>query len=751
MDWEENEGIFDITAQEGEIPPLDASVFFPPVLVQAVEHNKDCVWNDIKTGKAKPLNLYKKSITKTDKQKWKNTSEDIHKNPKIISGIYRLVRGGKIYSPTLSVLSPLRYIPFNALDIRTETFLSIGKVHSDIYTLPLPLGRYIKRQIRIHKKTVIRISGGVVIVAVGSVLVLFGLKVYIQTQTQTAYQDLLSLQTISNLQDGRERILDAQKRFNTADFLFTPFSFLLDSPIYSNPVVHTASKAIYGWKYLSRSLADATNLVDLLEAEATQNNPSAGNNFPVSAFTGSVKITDFLQTNQPIIADLHNNLEIATLAYAQIGSLGSPTLDAKLQKAVSALLHINQILRFTLNNFPSILTMLGNTQPQRYMILNQNRDELRAAGGFPWTVITFEIYKGVVTNFERKDIYDYDWRLYPYHENPPAGLDRISSNYGMRDANYYVDFSDSLKKIDFFYEKAGWGSITTLVAINQGIILDLLKDIGKVHVDAINEDIDANTFSTVLSTLVEAKVVPYMRTGVDVFQTPKSVLFSFMDDFLHALAVKKDISGYSDVMAKAFKNAEILMASQNTDVQGFIDGLHITDNWKNDTGNWAYPLFTSLSGNKSDRYVHRTFTINSTTLTGCTVQNTFTLASTHTFNSTDEAQLNSVLARHSVAPQTWQNLVQIQWWYTNKQFVRLVVPANAELLTEGSGMDIGVDNSNPKYSVFSWYTNVDVGKTTQNTFAYKVAVPNCQSNIHFYKQAGLANINVLANGVKTLE
>ena len=43
-----------------------------------------------------------------------------------------------------------------------------------------------------------------------------------------------------------------------------------------------------------------------------------------------------------------------------------------------------------------------------------------------------------------------------------------------------------------------------------------------------------------------------------------------MDDFLHALEAKKDVSAYSDIIAQAFGSGEILMASQNAKVQGFL-------------------------------------------------------------------------------------------------------------------------------------------------------------------------------------
>jgi hypothetical protein len=69
------------------------------------------------------------------------------------------------------------------------------------------------------------------------------------------------------------------------------------------------------------------------------------------------------------------------------------------------------------------MKLLGDIKPERYMIINQNQDELRANGGFPGSILSFELYKGRVQKFEKHDVYDYDWKLYPYKELPPSGLE----------------------------------------------------------------------------------------------------------------------------------------------------------------------------------------------------------------------------------------------------------------------------------------------------------------------------------------
>lgn len=64
------------------------------------------------------------------------------------------------------------------------------------------------------------------------------------------------------------------------------------------------------------------------------------------------------------------------------------------------------------------------------------------------------LYKGKVEKFEKKDIYFYDWHLFPYAEVPPPGINQITKTWGIRDANYYPDIQDSFEVIRRMYERA---------------------------------------------------------------------------------------------------------------------------------------------------------------------------------------------------------------------------------------------------------------------------------------------------------
>jgi hypothetical protein len=143
----------------------------------------------------------------------------------------------------------------------------------------------------------------------------------------------------------------------------------------------------------------------------------------------------------------------------------------------NGLLKVSSSISWYFNHEDQILSMLGDENPTRYMVLNQNRDEIRANGGFPGTVISFTLYKGNILDFRKDDVYYYDWNLYPYQEQPPPGLALLTNNYGLRDVNYYPDFRDTVEKANSFIERSGDSTITTGIAIHQGLIEDILREI----------------------------------------------------------------------------------------------------------------------------------------------------------------------------------------------------------------------------------------------------------------------------------
>lgn len=408
---------------------------------------------------------------------------------------------------------------------------------------------------------------------------------------------------------------------------------------------------------------------------------------------------------------------------------------------MQSLLGIKEMLTFSLTHFEDIMRMLGDTKPEQYMIINQNQDELRANGGFPGSILSFELYKGRIQKFQKHDVYDYDWKLYPYKETPPSGLEGYSGNFGVRDANYYPDFRDSTKKIGFFVEKAGYNSVDTMIAINQGIIIELLKKYGSVKMPEYNLTIDHTNFSRVVSTLVEARVFPYKKLDTGhTYQSPKEFLFRFMEAFGKQLADKRDIFGYLKILTDHFQRHEILVASKNSETEAFLEQLGSIESWQTDQGNFIYPIFTSLSGNKSDRYMKRKLSIKTKSLSGCTVHNSVILNSDHAITTTEKLKTEKLLYDFGINdPKEQARLSFIEGNGANTQYLRFLVPKDAVL---DSGLDMKTEAGTGNYVIFSTFHRTEPMKNSSLEFGYTTKVPNCIPTLIPYTQPGIKDIEV---------
>ena len=407
-----------------------------------------------------------------------------------------------------------------------------------------------------------------------------------------------------------------------------------------------------------------------------------------------------------------------------------------MQKMGQTLSRVASLLDWSLANDTRVENMLGHINPQRYIVFNQNRDEIRANGGFPGSILSFTLYKGNILDYHADDVYYYDWNLYPYKEIPPPGIALLTGNYGLRDVNYYPDFSDTLDRANSFIERSGDASVTTAIAIHQGIIEDILAKTGPITVSGVTVPFDSENFSLLMSTLVENKY--------GAVNTPKDILFQFGSALLSRIQSQNLALDVLDILEKNRKDGEILFASRDTEVDAFLDPYRKQLPWESSTSpNWIYPVWTSVSGNKSDRYIDRNYQSVVKKIEGCKYENTITLATKHTFSQSDTLELQSYFKQFNITDKEEQaKLDFIQGNGKNRAFVRVYVPLGATLV--GAGSDITI-TTNADATVFSTLIETPVGASASKSWQYTLDIPSCDSytgSVEWVRQPGLRGVSV---------
>lgn len=176
----------------------------------------------------------------------------------------------------------------------------------------------------------------------------------------------------------------------------------------------------------------------------------------------------------------------------------SPEVRDLLQKRIDPLLNtitgsfpIEDAL--TLVHAAPTLMGVGKSGPQTYLLLMQNEDELRPTGGFITAVGSMVIHNGELLNIQTESVELVDDRSKPY---PPAPwqLDKymLSPVLVLRDSNWFTDYPATAQMAEYLYSYSRAHSVDGVIAIDQRVVVELLRALGPVKVDGVLYDITAD-------------------------------------------------------------------------------------------------------------------------------------------------------------------------------------------------------------------------------------------------------------------
>jgi len=148
--------------------------------------------------------------------------------------------------------------------------------------------------------------------------------------------------------------------------------------------------------------------------------------------------------------------------------------------------------------------LLGKDGEKRYLLIFQNSNELRATGGFMGSFAVLDVSRGEIKNLEIPGggTYDLKGQLRELVK-PPAPLRLIASQWQFQDANWWPDFPTSAKKIMWFYEKSGGGTVDGVIAVNSTLLPRLLKFTGPIEMPEYGKTISSENFMDETEKYVE--------------------------------------------------------------------------------------------------------------------------------------------------------------------------------------------------------------------------------------------------------
>ncbi|MDQ7022157.1 MAG: DUF4012 domain-containing protein [Candidatus Gracilibacteria bacterium] len=121
--------------------------------------------------------------------------------------------------------------------------------------------------------------------------------------------------------------------------------------------------------------------------------------------------SQLLENSKDIFIYSENEINDIIKIYEKINFSDNILLRKKSDYFIEEGKKISYYLNNINNNFDTFLSILGHNKRKKYLIVFQNNDEIRAQGGFMGSMGILEIFRGEIKKFEKRDIYDYEFKL----------------------------------------------------------------------------------------------------------------------------------------------------------------------------------------------------------------------------------------------------------------------------------------------------------------------------------------------------
>ncbi|MDP5038927.1 MAG: DUF4012 domain-containing protein [Candidatus Gracilibacteria bacterium] len=678
---------------------------------------------DLNNFEKKDINLFKKHILQIKKNTITLNNLYKFKNYKTINlRKYEKKEIFKTKTSKTNILNLNNFFYFKKINFK-ENFYSINfkndfkiKINNNIENILIFKNSIIKKQKRISKLNKIFLSIFIIFFS----FVSYGF--YLKSKIISSFENLNNItnsQLDFNIID--KEISSLKKDFFIINIALKPINFI--NYFIGNNSIKNLDNIVGGTLNLLNFITDTKKIVigsSLLIQEKGINN---------------IKFSQFLKNIEPLLEKNIILLDKSLSFFNKVDNLGNEKLDFIFKDKLKLLNDFHKKYSYFLDNREKFYEILGDENEKTYMIAFQNNDEIRPNGGFMGSAMFVTILKGKIINIEKKDIYALEYLLKPYRLTikAPEGINKLTQYLGLRDSNYFFDNKSSSEQIKFFLDKTPY-KIDGIIYINQNIVRDFLNKNGGYFINDLKKEITGDNFSMITSTIVETK----LTKTEDIFSTPKQFLFDFVNYYKSFLINEGNYVQYSKIILESFLKNDISVYLFGEEENIFLENIGLIKNFGfEEYLDFNYPYFTSISGNKSDRYIKREIKKDYKYNIDCSIDSTLEVNSTHNFSYKDEQEIKSFLYDIGELENVDINkTLQIQGKGDNIQYLRIILPKEA-IISPKKNMTI---SEKKDYKEVGYYLRTPLNSNSKFILNYSLENKSCQNYSYKLKrQPGLIN------------
>lgn len=329
------------------------------------------------------------------------------------------------------------------------------------------------------------------------------------------------------------------------------------------------------------------------------------------------------------------------------------------------------------------------------LLIFQNNNELRPTGGFVGTIGSAHFDNGQIKQLDIRSVYDYDGQL---QEKilPPQPMYAVNNRWYLRDANWFADFPTSASRLIAMYEKEGGETPDLVITMTPELVINLLGQTGPISLPQHGATLTPENFIEVVQTTTS---VTYDKQ----LNQPKQLLADFFPVLLQKLSQTEHggLLAMLSTVQQALFEKQILLYSRNQQLQSKIEAFNWGGKLRDSDRDYLNVVSANLGGTKTDRYLTRNITVNSSI-------------------NPDGSIINTI--NYTVA-----NPLPNQPGLENVSFIRFLVPQGSELQSSAGFSDVPLPRLEGDYQrdsyVESWeqtlhrdiqsgtYTGTENGKT----------------------------------------
>ncbi|HEX7555020.1 MAG TPA: DUF4012 domain-containing protein [Leptolinea sp.] len=323
--------------------------------------------------------------------------------------------------------------------------------------------------------------------------------------------------------------------------------------------------------------------------------------------TSTERLFNAIQTN---LSALNNAQTIIDQISPLRQSIHPDLLPDSIQKYYLKIDQFFPLLQKAIPTIKQLPDLMGANVKTNYLVLAQNRDELRATGGFITGIGLASMEKGKLASFSIGDSYAIDdfSKGYP---TPPAPLQQLmlADYWVTRDANWSPDFPTSAIQTQKLYSLSTGINTKGVIAFDQLAVKSILEVIGPVSISSYPDPVSAAN----VEEFMRLSWAPNPDQGV----TPQwwANRKNFMGELGKIILAKFFSAGDQKLLANlAFtalgliKSGHLLVYIDKPEVSSMLASAGLDGKLPSPSGDFLYLVDSNVGFNKTDTVVNRDLT-----------------------------------------------------------------------------------------------------------------------------------------------